>query len=92
MTYAADDAELHSARHILLLCRARLLTEVCEETSSISPQLRRVADLQRMLNQLRCDLRAVDAGDRAVITRATLLYGRLAKSWYASAPPRPSAS
>lgn len=86
MSYATDDAEMFSAREILCLCRGKLLGEIRQETSSSQPDARRLADLEGMVDQLRDDIRAVQAGDRAVITRARVLYGRLVRAWYAPAP------
>ncbi|PMQ03343.1 hypothetical protein DyAD56_20070 [Dyella sp. AD56] len=86
MSYATDDAEMSSAREILYLCRGKLLGEVRQEKSCSQPDAGRLADLGGMLDQLRDDIRAVHAGDRAVITRARVLYGRLVRAWYAPAP------
>lgn len=68
------------------LCRGKLLGEVHQEKSWSRPDARRLAELEGMLDQLRDDIRAVRAGDRAVITRARVLYGRLIRAWYAPAP------
>jgi len=86
MSYATDDAESYSAREILYLCRGKLLGEVRQERACGQPDARRLADLEDMLDQLRDDIRAVQAGDRAVTTRARVLYGRLVRAWYAPAP------
>jgi hypothetical protein len=86
MSYATDDAEMFSAREILYLCRGKLLGEVRQEKSCGRPDVQRLADLEGMLDQLREDIRAVQAGDRAVITRARVLYGRFVRAWYAPAP------
>lgn len=92
MGYATDDAEMSSAREILYLCRGKHLGEVRQEKSCGQPDARRLADLERMLDQLRDDIRAVQAGDRAVLTRARVLYARFVGVWCAPAPHRPVAS
>lgn len=85
MSYATDDAGRSSAEQILLLCRAKLLGEIRQETSCSQPDADRVADLEKMVDQLRDDLRVVRSSDRAAITRARVLYGRLVRQWYALA-------
>ena len=92
MSYATDDADMSSAREILYLCRGKLLGEVRQEKSCSQPDAGRLADLEGMLDQLRDGIRAVQAGDRAVITRARVLYGRLVRAWYAPASHWPFAS
>ena len=86
MSYATYDAEMSSAREILYLCRGKLLGEVCQEKSRSQPGAGRLADQGGMLDQLRDDIRAVHAGNCAVITRARVLYGRPVRAWYAPAP------
>jgi len=51
MSYATDDAERSSAEEILLLCRAKLLGEIQQETSSGQPDVDCVADLEQMVEQ-----------------------------------------
>ncbi len=85
MSYATGDAERSSAEQILLLCRAKLLSDIRQEASSNQPDADRVTDLDQMLDQLRDDLRTVRSGDRAVITRARVLYSRLVRQWYVPA-------
>lgn len=65
MSYATDDADMSSTREILYLCRGKLLANVRQERSCSHPDARRLAGLEGMLDQLRHDIRAVHAVDRA---------------------------
>lgn len=82
MSYATDDAEMSSAREILFHCRGKLSTEILREKSKSQPDARRLADLELVISQLRDEIDAVTAGNRAVTTRVRLLYGMLIKAAY----------
>lgn len=85
MSYATDDAEMSSAREILFLCRGKLSNEILREKAKSQPDAQRIADLELVTSQLRDEIDAVTAGDRAVTMRVRLLYGMLIKPAYAPA-------
>ena len=66
MSYATDDAERSSACEILYACRGKIASDLQQEASSPSPDRRRLADLELVMSQLRDDIAAVQAGNRAV--------------------------
>ena len=69
MDYFTKDAEMSSAREILFLCRGRLSTEIPREKSKSQLDAQRLADLELVIAQLRDEIDAVTAGDRAMTTR-----------------------
>lgn len=69
MSYATDDAELLGASKILYACRGKIASDIRREASRALPDARRLADLELLMSQLRDDIAAVRAGDRAVTTR-----------------------
>ena len=69
MSYATDDAEMSSAREILFHCRGQLSAAIRQEKSRSQPNAQRLADLELVMSQLRDDIDAVTAGNRAVTTR-----------------------
>lgn len=73
MSYATDDAEMVSAREILAACRARMMATMRKEESRSQPGAQRLADLELVMSQLRGEMDAVLAGDRAVNARVRLL-------------------
>ncbi len=83
MSYATDDAEMSSAREILFHCRGKLSAEIRKEASRSQSDAQRLADLELVMSQLRDEIDAVTAGNRAVTTRVRLLYGMLIKDAYA---------
>ncbi|MDF4004811.1 hypothetical protein P3W33_15530 [Luteibacter sp. PPL552] len=83
MIYAADDAERSSACEILYACRGKIAADIRQEASRGLPDAQRLADLERVMSQLRNDIVAVRAGDRAVTTRVRVMYGMLVRAWYA---------
>lgn len=85
MSYATDDAKMSSVREILFLCRGKLSNEILREKAKSQSDAQRIADLELVISQLRDEIDAVTAGDRAVATRARLLYGMLIKAAYAPA-------
>lgn len=85
MSYATDDAEMSSAREILFHCRGKLLNEILRERAKSQPDAQRLADLELVISELRDEIDAVTAGNRAVTTRVRLLYGMLIKAAHAPA-------
>ncbi|WP_114240174.1 hypothetical protein [Dyella sp. C9] len=85
MNYFTKDAEMSSAREILFHCRGKLSNEILREKAKSQPDAQRLADLELVIDQLRDDIDAVTAGNRAVTTRVRLLYGMLIKAAYAPA-------
>lgn len=69
MSYTIDDAERSSASEILIRMPRKIASDLQQEASHGLPDARRVADLEVVMSQLRADIAAVQAGDRAVSTR-----------------------
>jgi hypothetical protein len=86
VSYATDDAERSSACEILYACRGKIASDIQQEASRDHPDARRLADLDLVRSQLRADVVAVRAGDRAVTTRVRMMYGALVRAWYAPTP------
>lgn len=86
MTYATDDAEMSRACEILYACRGKIALDLRQGAARGLPDARRLADLERVMSQLRDDIAAVQAGGRAVTTRVQVMYGMLVCAWYAPTP------
>lgn len=86
MSYAIDDAERSSACEILYACRGKIASDIQKEASRDHPDVRRLAHLELVRSQLRANIVAVRAGDRAVTTRVRVMYGALVRAWYAPKP------
>jgi hypothetical protein len=56
MSYATDDAKRSSACEILYACRGKIATDIRQEASRGLPDAQRLADLERVMSQLRNDI------------------------------------
>jgi hypothetical protein len=79
MTDASDLAEHESALAIVAECKALVTQAIHAEEQRDPSDAERLAGLQIVLVQLRDEKHAIQRDDRAVITRARLLYGLLLK-------------
>jgi hypothetical protein len=80
MIYAVYDAERSSACEISYACRGKIAVDLRKDASRGHPDARRLGDLDLMMSQLRDDIVAVRAGDRAVTTRVRVMYGALVRT------------
>lgn len=83
MSYAIDDAKRSSACEIRYACRGKIATDIRQGASRGLPDAQR---LERVMSQLRNDIVAVRAGDRAMTTRVRVMYGALVRVWYTPTP------